>query len=326
VNKVITVNHLSKNFKIFKRTQGFKNTIRSAFKRDFIIREAVRDVNFHIDAGEIVGYVGPNGAGKSTTIKILSGILTPSKGEVVVNGIVPYNNRMINAKNIGVVFGQRSQLYWDLPVRDSFDLHEKMYEIPKKIYIDNFKIFTDILDLGSFLDQPVRQLSLGQKMRANIAISLLHNPSIVYLDEPTIGLDIVAKNSIREFILDINKKRNTTFIITTHDMNDIEQVCRRLVLIDKGILQYDGTLSDFKKSYGENYTISVLLKEEMHINHRELSCLEKKGNMYKLIGNKSSFTIAEAVNYITRNYEILDIDIQDSDIESILMKMYTRAC
>ena len=320
---MIQVDHLVKDFKVFVRPKGAWNTVKSVFQRDYRIKEAVKDISFQIDDGEIVGYVGPNGAGKSTTIKMLSGILTPTSGEVVVDGIVPYKNRMENAKNIGVVFGQRSQLYWDLPVRDSFVLHKKMYEIPDTVFKENVQMFTKTLQMEEFLDQPVRQLSLGQKMRANIAIALLHNPKIVYLDEPTIGLDIVAKAAIREFILDINHKRGTTVIITTHDMADIEQVCQRLILIDKGILCYDGGLKEFREKFGDVYLISITLKDKFQFSHPYLQVIDVDDNHITIQGDKTQISITEAVNYITHHYEILDIDIKDSNIESILKDIYT---
>lgn len=320
---MITVTNLAKDFKVFIRPKGAWNTVKSVFHREYRVKEAVKDVSFQIEDGEIVGYVGPNGAGKSTTIKMLSGILTPTSGEVVVDEIIPYKNRMENAKNIGVVFGQRSQLYWDLPVRDSFVLHKKMYEIPDDVYEENVKMFTDTLQMEEFLDQPVRQLSLGQKMRANIAIALLHNPKIVYLDEPTIGLDIVAKAAIREFILEINHKRGTTVIITTHDMADIEQVCQRLILIDKGTLCYDGGLKEFREKFGDQYLITITLKDSIQFNHPNLQVIDVDDNTITVQGDKAQTSITEAVNYITHHYEISDIAIKDSNVESILKDIYT---
>ncbi|MDR2044437.1 MAG: ATP-binding cassette domain-containing protein [Clostridium sp.] len=324
---MIKVCNVSKDFKLYKRPAGFFNVLKSAFYRSYEVKNAVKDLNFQIDGGEIVGYVGPNGAGKSTTIKMLSGILTPTQGEIIVSGIVPYRNRIANSKNIGVVFGQRSQLYWDLPVEDSFDLHEKMYEIPPQVFRKNVSLFTEVLDMGSFLCQPVRQLSLGQKMRANIAISLLHDPKIVFLDEPTIGLDIVAKAAIRNFILEVNRTKGTTFLITTHDMSDIEQVCRKLILIDKGRLQYEGELKSFREKFGRKYTVSVTLREPASgFGHPLLEVLGQKENTISFSGDKTKLSIAEAVNYLTHTFEIEDISIQDSDVESILREVYAGEC
>jgi ABC-2 type transport system ATP-binding protein len=256
---------------------------------------------------------------------MLSGILTPTAGSAEVDGLVPHKNRVGNAKNIGVVFGQRSQLYWDLPLGDSFKLHEKMYEIPKAAYEANVKLFTDILDLGPFVSQPVRQLSLGQKMRANIAISLLHNPKIVYLDEPTIGLDIVAKAAIRDFIVEINKKRGTTFIVTTHDMSDIERMCGRLMLIDRGAMQYDGSLKSFKDTYGDSYSIAVTLFAPQSVSHGKLTAEIAGENKVVLYGDKKDLGIAEAVSFVVQNYAIEDISINEASVESILRKWYSGA-
>lgn len=321
---MIDVRNVSKDFKVFKRPDGFWGSVKSMFHREYSIKNAVRDVSFKIDSGEIVGYVGPNGAGKSTTIKMLSGILNPTRGEIVVDNIVPYKNRRENAKKIGVVFGQRSQLYWDLPVRDSFTLHKEMYDISHNVYTKNVSLFTELLQMSDFIDQPVRQLSLGQKMRANIAISLLHNPKLVYLDEPTVGLDIVAKAAIREFIQQINMEKGTTFIITTHDMNDIEQTCQRLILIDKGELRYDGALDKFKNEYGNKYMISFSLRSDVKVEHPLLDITCGSTGQIILNGDKSIVPIADAVNFLTHNYEVVDIEIRDSNIESILKEMYIR--
>jgi len=321
---MIEVNNVSKEFKVYTRPSGFINTVKSAFWREHKIKRAVTNICFNIEPGELVGYVGPNGAGKSTTIKMLSGILTPSAGDIRVLGIVPYKQRMKNAKNIGVVFGQRSQLYWDLPVRDSFVLHEKMYDIPKPIFKDNVKLFTEILQMEEFIDQPVRQLSLGQKMRANLAIALLHNPPVIYLDEPTVGLDIVAKAAIREFIKEINKMQKTTVIITTHDMTDIEEICQRLILIDKGQLYYDGDLHFFKQQYGGDYVITIQVKSNsINPQHPMLSVVEKEANRIVIKGNSAELSLVDAIDFYNRNYEIIDIGIKESSIESILRDIYT---
>lgn len=319
---MIHVEGITKEFKIYQRPKGVGNAIKSIFKREYTMKCAVDDISFDIADGEIVGYVGPNGAGKSTTIKMLSGILAPTSGIMQVNGIEPHKQRVKNASNIGVIFGQRSQLYWDLPVRDSFLLHKRIYDIPDDIYTANVAMFTDMLAMGDFIGQPVRQLSLGQKMRANIAISLLHNPKIVYLDEPTIGLDIVAKASIRKFILELNKAQGTTFLVTTHDMNDIEEVCQRLILIDHGRKQYDGALASFKQRFGEAYTIAVKAKNGGEISHPHMSFAGVKDGASLLTGDKNHLSIAQAVDYLVKHYDIEDIDIQDSDVESILKKMY----
>ena len=244
---MITLEHVCKSYKISKRNAGFFQACRSLFHREYETVRALNDVSFTINDGEMVGYIGPNGAGKSSTIKILSGILTPESGTVLVNGRVPHKNRIEHVKHIGVVFGQRSQLWWDVPVIDSFELLKDIYSIPDPEYKNNLEELTELLDLSELLRSPARQLSLGQRMRCEIAASLLHSPRILFLDEPTIGLDAVSKLAVREFILKQNKTHGTTVILTTHDMQDIEALTSRIILIGKGRILMDGTLDDIKK-------------------------------------------------------------------------------
>ena len=319
---MIDVREVSRDFKIYKKSKGFKGKLKSAFVREYDVKHAVDDISFHIDEGEIVGYVGPNGAGKSTTIKMLSGILSPTAGQIVVDGIEPHLHRMENARKIGVVFGQRSQLYWDLPMRDSFLLHQKMYNIDRERFERNTKLFIDVLQMEPFLNQPVRQLSLGQKMRANIAISLLHSPKIVYLDEPTIGLDIIAKARIRDFILEINRTQKTTFILTTHDMDDIERVCGRLIMINHGKVMYDGSLEAFKRQHGDKYMLSVVVDEPVILSHPGIAVQEGEGGVTHLLCNKRLVSVADAVSLVTKKYDVRDIKIVESDVESILKDLY----
>ena len=238
----IEVRDLCKDYRIAQTEKGFAGAVKSLFHREYRVKSAVRDVSFSIERGEIVGYIGPNGAGKSTTIKMLSGVLIPTSGTVSVGGIVPYKDRKENAKHIGVVFGQRSQLYWDLPISDTFDLYESLYDTPRDVFRKNCAFYTELLGMGEFIDQPVRQLSLGQKMKANVAIALLHDPDVLYLDEPTIGMDVVVKERIRAFLKELNRAYGTTILLTTHDMTDIEKVCARAIMINKGKKLFDGTL------------------------------------------------------------------------------------
>lgn len=231
---MIKIENLTKEFKTYKKYEGFKGAVKSLFSNEYTIKKAVDNVSFTINQGELVGYIGVNGAGKSTTIKMMTGILVPSGGACEINGIIPYENRKENAKNIGVVFGQRTQLWWDLPVSESFGILQKIYDIPKEKFEENLAYLKDILGLDEFFLTPVRNLSLGQKMRADFAASMLHDPKVLFLDEPTIGLDIVVKEKIRKAIKEINKKNNTTVILTTHDLDDIEEVCDRIIVIDGG--------------------------------------------------------------------------------------------
>lgn len=245
---MITMEHVCKSYKVAKRGAGVKEACRAFFSRKTEMVAALSDVSFTVPDGEVVGYIGPNGAGKSSTIKILSGILTPESGVCTVDGRVPWKNRMEHVKNIGVVFGQRSQLWWDVPVIDSFELLKDIYAIPNDQYKQNADELTQLLDLKELLKTPARQLSLGQRMRCEIAASLLHQPGILFLDEPTIGLDAVSKLAVREFIKRINKERRTTVILTTHDMQDIEALAGRIILIGKGHVLLDGTIEDMRRA------------------------------------------------------------------------------
>jgi len=242
----IEVEKVVKEFKVLHRDKGLKSALKSLFHRRYATVRAVDGISFTIERGEFVGYIGPNGAGKSTTIKMLAGILVPTSGTITVSGLVPYLHRRENAKRIGVVFGQRSSLEWDLPMEDTFDLFQKIYRIDEEVYRRNIRFYIELFEMEGFLKRPVRQLSLGEKMRAEIAVALLHDPEVLYLDEPTIGLDVVAKNKIRQFIKQINAEKKITVILTTHDMDDIEQICRRIMMIDRGRLLYDGSLENFK--------------------------------------------------------------------------------
>ena len=244
---MITMEHVCKSYKIAKRNAGFGEAVKALFHRDYEVIHALNDVNFTIGDGEMVGYIGPNGAGKSSTIKILSGILTPDCGTVLVDGRDPCKNRIKHVKEIGVVFGQRSQLWWDVPVIDSFELLKDIYSISQSTYRRSLEELTQLLNLEELLRTPARQLSLGQRMRCEIAASLLHRPRILFLDEPTIGLDAVSKLAVRDFILKQNKTHGTTVILTTHDMQDIEALASRIILIGKGRILMDGSLSDIKK-------------------------------------------------------------------------------
>ena len=260
---MIQAEHLQKTFRVRKRNAGFKNAAKAFFSREYEEIHALNDVSFRIEDGEAVGYIGPNGAGKSSTIKILSGILTPDSGTCVIDGRVPWKDRRAPVSQIGVVFGQRSQLWWDVPVIDSFELIRDIYAVTEDVYKRNLRDLTDLLNLSEILKTPARSLSLGQRMRCEIAASLLHDPRILFLDEPTIGLDAVSKIAVREFVLDMNKRRGTTVILTTHDMQDVEALAQRVLLIGKGRILLDGTLDDIRRggSGQIDETLAALYKQ-----------------------------------------------------------------
>jgi ABC-2 type transport system ATP-binding protein len=321
---LIIVNNISKIFYINKRQEGMLGAIRSMFHREYIQKVAVHDISFSISPGEIVGYIGPNGAGKSTTIKMLTGILLPTSGEIKVNGIVPYRERQKNARQIGVVFGQRTQLWWDLPTIDSFELLRQVYQIPEKNYRKNMETFTEILGLEDFLNTPVRQLSLGQRMRADIAASLLHDPAILFLDEPTIGLDVVAKDKMRKFIREINKERGVTVILTTHDMTDIEKLCKRMILIDKGKIMYDGELAKIKEVFGADRILTIDFEGDVPFQEKGVQLIREEGNRKWLKFNRDEISSAQLLAEIAKKYEIKDLIIQEPEIDYIIRKIYER--
>ena len=244
---MITMENVCKSYRIAKRNAGFAEACKALFHREYQVVDALKNVSFTISDGEMVGYIGPNGAGKSSTITILSGIVTPNSGKVLVDGRTPWKNRIAHVREIGVVFGQRSQLWWDVPVIDSFELLKDIYSVPNQTYHENLDELTETLNLGELLRTPVRQLSLGQRMRCELAASLLHSPKILFLDEPTIGLDAVSKLAVRDFVKKHNEKHGTTVILTTHDMQDIEALTRRIILIGKGRILMDGTLEDIRR-------------------------------------------------------------------------------
>ncbi len=246
---MITLTHVCKTYKVSKRDAGFSSALKALFHREYERISALDDVSFTISDGEMVGYIGPNGAGKSSTIKILSGILVPDAGTCLVNGLIPWKNRIEHVKNIGVVFGQRTQLWWDVPILDSFELLKEIYQISTPLYRQNLEQLTEMLDLSALLKTPARQLSLGQRMRCELAGSLLHSPKILFLDEPTIGLDAVSKLAVRDFILKLNAEKKTTVILTTHDMQDIEALTSRIILIGKGQILLDGHIHQIKEGF-----------------------------------------------------------------------------
>ncbi|MCM1537701.1 MAG: ATP-binding cassette domain-containing protein [bacterium] len=304
---IIQVKDLKKHYRIAKRGKGIAASLKYLFSRNEEIKKAVDGISFSIRKGESVGFIGPNGAGKSTTIKILSGILYPDAGDVTIKGYIPYKQRKQYVRNIGVVFGQKSQLNWDLPLMESFELMKFIYRIPQEQYEKNLSLFSDLLEMEDFMNQPVRQLSLGQRMRGDIVAALLHSPEIVFLDEPTIGLDVVAKEKIREFIRYINEKEQTTILFTTHDMQDIEKVCDRLIMIDKGKKIYDGSIGQIKNKYAHSKTIEILLEDgEKETQTFDVSVTPMNTVMESLFAQK----------------KVRDISICEPEIDDIIRDIY----
>ncbi len=319
----IEVQNISKDFKVNKRSAGIPGMIANMFVPKYEIKHAVKDLSFTIEKGEMVGFIGPNGAGKSSTIKMLSGILCPDSGSISVNGFIPYRQRKSYVGKIGVVFGQKSQLQWDLPVIDSFELLRAIYRIPEDKYKANLDRFTEMLDMKSFINQPVRQLSLGQRMRSDIVASLLHSPEIVFFDEPTIGVDIIGKETIRNFIRELNEQDKVTMIFTTHDMQDIEQTCKRIIIIDKGSLMFDGSLQDIRGKYGTTRRLIAEFNEEVTVTPISKVAIENLGD------RKMSFTfdnnvvdVNKLMHEILGKYSVRDITVAEPEIESIIQKMY----
>ncbi len=320
---MIEVRNLSKNFKIYHHRKGFWGTFANLFSRKHRIVQAVDNVSFTVTRGEIVGYLGPNGAGKSTTIKMLTGILVPSSGSVTVNGYIPHRQRKENAKRIGVVFGQRSHLWFDLPVQESFELLRRIYRIPLAQYQRNVAMFDELLELGAFFQTPVRQLSLGQRMRADIGAALLHNPDVLFLDEPTIGLDVVAKSRIRQFIHQINAERQVTVVLTTHDLDDVEKLCNRVILIDDARLLFDGELATLRRMLSKERLLSVDYAEDypdVRVPHAQITHREGTRVQYRF--SPEEIHTAELIGTILQKFRIVDIAVQEPDIEELIKTVY----
>lgn len=332
--QMIYVENVSKEFKKVVKDTGVKGSFKSLFNRKYEIVKAVNDVSFHVPKGEILGFIGANGAGKSTTIKMLTGILTPTNGKVEINGQIPYKNRKNYVKEIGVVFGQRTQLWWDLPLVETFSVLKQIYRVEDKAFNERMSFLNEVLELQEFIKSPVRTLSLGQRMRADLAASMIHNPKVLFLDEPTIGLDVAVKNNIRKAITQINEQEKTTIILTTHDLNDIESLCKRIVMIDKGGIVYDGSLAEMKTQFGNYREVNMSL-----INNDDLDKMDFAKNFktdsddIKIIRDKEKVTvifnsgkisISDMLAYILNNIQLKDISVNDVNIEEIVCRMYGK--
>lgn len=331
---MISVNRLRKEFKKAIKAPGVIGSIKSVFHRHSEKIVAVNDVTFSVPKGEILGFIGPNGAGKSTVIKMLTGILTPTSGNCFIDGKCPTDDRKKYVKEIGVVFGQRTQLWWDLPLRETYGVLKEIYEIPEDKYKKQMAFLNEVLDLEMFITSPVRTLSLGQRMRADIAASLLHNPKVLFLDEPTIGLDVVVKDNIRRAIEYINEKEKTTVILTTHDLADIELLSNHIVMIDKGKNVFDGTIGELKSRYGQmrelhfetdtpNATGTLSYKEQFGFVDEDVS-VEENGKNISVRFNSAVVPVSEMLCYTLQKVNITDISIKDADIEEIIRRLYKQ--
>ncbi|TVX92153.1 ABC transporter ATP-binding protein [Paenibacillus agilis] len=319
----ITVDSVSKEFKVEVKQRGVIGKLRSLVRPHIVTRQAVRHISFSVEEGEIIGYLGPNGAGKSTMIKMLCGIMHPSSGHIQVNGCIPYKERRKFSMTIGVVFGQRSQLWWDLPAIDSLELYKDIYKVSSTSYKRSLNEFNELLDLHEFAHTPVRQLSLGQRMRMELAAAMLHHPQILFLDEPTIGLDIMVKEKIRDFILQWNKQRKTTVILTTHDVIDIERLCNRILIINSGEMAFDGSAKELEQLYTKEKQIIVTFKEAIDwlppLLHATVQWRE--GNQICFAVERSE-DVQEVIKRIVNSYEVTDIQIRGADLESIIKQVY----
>ena len=336
---MIEVKHVTKEFVSQKKYPGLKGAIKGLFSNEKVAKVAVDDISFSIAKGEIVGYIGSNGAGKSTTIKMMTGILTPTTGECLVDGINPSKNRKVNAQNIGVVFGQRTQLWWDLPLSESYTILKEIYDIPDELYASQMEFLNNVLELQEFFDKPVRTLSLGQRMRADLGAALLHNPKVLYLDEPTIGLDLVVKDNIRKAIKEINEKYQTTVILTTHDIGDIEELCSRIIIIDEGKKIYDGTLEHLKDTYGSKRKVVMEVKNTAAVKALDLATalgsegikagendftaeLDEAKSLFTITFDKHRLQAPQILSAVMAVTEVTDIKLQETELAEIVKEIY----
>ncbi|NLG04856.1 MAG: ATP-binding cassette domain-containing protein [Clostridia bacterium] len=340
---IITLEHVSKEFKVLNRSTGLKGSIKDLFSRDYRIVKAVNDISMEVYPGEIVGYLGPNGAGKSTTIKMMTGVLEPSAGHIIVQGAIPYKNRTQNAENIGVVFGQRSQLWWDLPLIESFKLLKDIYQIDEKQYQDMIALYEELVDIKKLYSKPVRQMSLGQRTLSDILAAFLHNPGVVFLDEPTIGLDVSMKSKIRDLIKALNQEKNTTVILTTHDMGDVDALCRRIVIIDKGTMLYDNSIDNLRSFFGAYRTMKLRFAKdgneltEEKLNQLAAELTQDLSQKYPQVDslqvsveedwidvllNEDEIPLMKVMNHIQESRRIYDVKLQEISTESVIKKIY----
>lgn len=329
----IVLKDISKQFKVLNRREGLKGSFKDLFSRNYKYVNAVNNVSLNISKGEMVGYLGPNGAGKSTTIKMMTGVLEPTSGEIFVNGKVPYKNRTQNAQNIGVVFGQRTQLWWALPVIESFKILKDIYMIRDELYNEQIALYESLIDIKPLYNKAVREMSLGQRTLCDILAAFLHNPSVIFLDEPTIGLDVSMKSKIRELIKELNAKRNTTVILTTHDIGDVDALCNRIVIIDKGTMLYDNSADELKKYFGAYRTLLLCIKNDISSDAVNDSLkdrfgsdssleVDKDGEWISILTKENEIPVMEILKFMQDKYFINDIKIQEVTTEDIIKKIY----
>lgn len=343
MESIISLKNVNKEFKILNRHEGLKGSFQDLFSRDYKIVKAVNDISMEISRGEIVGYLGPNGAGKSTTIKMMSGVLEPTSGEILVNGKIPYKNRTMNAQNIGVVFGQRTQLWWALPLIESFKILKDIYQISDKDYKEMMELYESLVDIQTLYAKPVRQMSLGQRTLSDILAAFLHNPGVIFLDEPTIGLDVSMKSKIRDLIKALNKEKETTVILTTHDMGDVDALCKRIVIIDKGTMLYDNNIDNLKSFFGAYRTLKLRFsKEAAEFTKERLETTVYQLNEYLIrtfphgkslvvtaseewvdvLINEDEIETMEVLNAVQKFKKICDVKLEDISTESVIKKIY----
>jgi len=321
---IIRVRELRKEFKTYKKEPGIIGSLKSLVRRRYKIKVAVDDISFDVKKGEFLGFIGPNGAGKSTTIKMLTGILTPTSGEAKVLGFVPWKQREKYVKHIGVIFGQKSQLWWDLPPLDTFHLLKEIYEIDKKEFEERLERLVKLLKVKDVQKIPVRNLSLGERMKCEFITALLHDPKVLFLDEPTIGLDVVAKENIRKFLMLMNKREKKTIILTTHDMSDVEELCKRVILIDKGKIIYDGPLKKLKEKFVENKLVEVEFSKEYKEIFLPEGCSLIYSSKYKagIEVDLKKASVSSLITFLLNNFEVKDLSIKEPKIEEVIRKVY----
>ena len=319
---IIEVKNLSKDYHVVKKEGGLKGALKALVTRESKVISAVKNLNFTIEAGEIIGFIGPNGAGKSTTIKMMSGILTPSEGEILIGGMDITKHRKEVVQHIGVVFGQRSQLNWDLRLGESFELLRHIYQIDKNQYQKTLDEMDDIFGIKELLDKPVRQMSLGQRVKGDLVAAMIHSPKVLFLDEPSIGLDVSSKYALRKFIKEIQEQRGTTIILTTHDLGDIQQLCNRLIIINHGNLVEDGNLEDIVNRIAPYKTLVVEYYDEQFATHEKCQLIESDGNIAKYRFMKNDITAAKLIEALSMKAQIKDVSIEEAGIDDIIRAAY----